>query len=969
MKIKSLAKGLLIMLISVSVLLSLTFSAYAQYNGGGGGNNDGKTIGGGGVYEADQGYRISLVNTDGSVYGGKVVNIELKQKNGGSLYDNASQFGSATASDQSSKGQDIKGGNPYENVIEAPKAMVWEGSKFVGNGNAVKAHMLQEDSNGDQNILAYAKQFLGLDDATIDVIKSGQLKIELEPIYNFPIYNSNGQYTGDRFVGSAREFIEDYVRTTGYNNYNQIAPALRGAVQAMILEDGDLGLEAMDPSELEKIIDSIIVSGDFSKLGLGLHIFNLGDTTPPSPPPTPTTSTGNLDITESRITRHKKLSEVNNILSSHSFKWDVPAFTIEQCNYSHHKSQKISDKTNVVNIDEKEKPEEDKGVIGESKYWSFMGATLYSGFEKTWSDRQWGEQNFLFDGAEYSITVIKKNDRLNLIDYNNRNGVAAGVIQNATSFVDSGNISNNRAANGSGVFNVSLRFEPDTGVYKWTGNEYDDETTAKHTDCYDYFIDKRLQHDPDPREETIQTNFDTSTKLEMNLAVNWSVYAGIQNSTKNDTTAAGFTQIFKNGKQETWLELNYGTVTFVPYIKMQFDTPTTKSEQVYVAGQYQRSFTANEHVGVIFNTSKNTGHSIVNTNFGSVKGKISLQSNQWSTHASAIGSNRVLPGGAVLDLAILKDDRQTFTVESIKPILVGSGSKQVNATGSSSLPKDEKQAVQEHNDFVKQVVNALEGLSVQQYIVSTLSNPKSITKDVWSMSGAKAVSPTTQDSKYYFRPDSDSDTDPKKNGKSNAGDIDVNVGKTETVYYTFFSNTAGDIRCKTGTSLSETSTINNPDSEGTVILSKGQTGITDKTIYNINEKTHIVDNLRKAIERNTGSDSDAAWVSDGHWYNEAFDGITIIYQKTTLSLGTINPYVRSAVLDPELCPSSISKSDLFTKYVASQFKMRDYSEVYGYGKVGKLADYRGYEFTTQKLDQLFISDIFYIPNVTVQDLR
>ena len=353
-----------------------------------------------------------------------------------------------------------------------------------------------------------------------------------------------------------------------------------------------------------------------------------------------------------------------------------------------------------------------------------------------------------------------------------------------------------------------------------------------------------------------------------------------------------------------------------------------------------------------------------------MKGKISLQSNQWSTHATAVkkaGSNCVLSGGAVLDLAILKDDRQTFTVESIKPILAGSGLTQVQATtGSSNLPTKDSRAKTEHNDFVQQVVKALESLSIQQYVSSTLSNPTSITKDVWNMSGAKAVSPTTNtDSKYYFRPDSD--LDPNTSGKSNAGDIDVNNVKTDTVYYTFFSNTAGDIKYKKGTSLS-ISTINNPESEGTLILSKGQTGITDKTIYNINEKTHIVDNLRKAIERNTGSDTDASWVSDGHWYNEAFDGVTVIYQTTTLTLGTINPYVRSAVLDPELCPSSTSKSDLFTKYVASQFKMRDYSEVWP-GKVGKLADYRGYEFKTQKLDQLFISDIFYIPNVTVQDLR
>ena len=975
------------MLISVSVLLSLTFSAYAQYNGGGGGNNDGKTIGGGGVYEADQGYRISLVNTDGSVYGDKVVNIELKQKNGGSLYDNASQFGSATASDTSSKGQEIQGGNPYENVIEAPKAMVWTGSKFVGNGNAVKAHMLQEDSNGDQNILAYAKQFLGLDDATIDVIKSGQLKIELEPIYNFPIYNSNGQYTGDRFVGSAREFIEDYVRTTGYGNYNQIAPALRGAVQAMILEEGDLGLEAMDPSELEKIIDSIIVSGDFSKLGLGLHIFNLGDTTPPSPPPTPTQSTGSFNITQSRITRSIKLSDVDNTLFNYQFTWEVPKFdeSIKDCMtyevdyYAHSSGATITDKTNVVIVTEEKKPDDKtkgSGIIG---MWTFpTHSDPIPEYRQTWSDRNWGDQSFStvinLNPVEYRVTAVRQksiNDVISLISY--RSNPNASAVIGATNTIVRGNKGDNRASNSGGSFAVDVEFK--AGIT-------DSTTVASHSDKFQKWLynpdnSPKLDNAGNHKWTTeIKTKTDTKTttvksgadKLQMTLNVNWSTYSGNQN-TSSSTPAAGLTQHYNSGKQETWLELNYGNVSFYPYVRMQFDTVTQQGVETYVAGKHQRSFTANEHVGVIFNTSKNTGHSIVNTNFGGVKGKISIQSNQWSTHASAISSNCVLPGGAVLDLAILKDDRQTFTVESIKPILVGSGLNQVNATGSSNLPTNDSQAKTEHNYFVQQVVKALEGLSVQQYISGTLSNPKSITKDAWNMSGAKEVSPTTQDSKYYFRPDSDSDTDPKKNGKSNAGDIDVKQGNTETVYYTFFSDTAGNIKYKTGTSLSVISTINNPDSEGTVILSKGQTGITDTTIQKIDDKTHIVTNLRKAIERNTGSDSDAAWVSDGHWYNEAFDGITVIYQKTTLSLGTINPYVRSAVLDPELCPSSTSKSDLFTKYVASQFKMRDYSEVYGSGKVGKLAEYRGYEFTTQKLDQLFISDIFYIPNVTVQDLR
>ena len=40
-------------------------------------------------------------------------------------------------------------------------------------------------------------------------------------------------------------------------------------------------------------------------------------------------------------------------------------------------------------------------------------------------------------------------------------------------------------------------------------------------------------------------------------------------------------------------------------------------------------------------------------------------------------------------------------------------------------------------------------------------------------------------------------------------------------------------------------------------------------------------------------------------------------------------------------------------------------------KAGMLAKYKGNEFITdsKKLSEIFISDIFYIPNATVQDLR
>lgn len=1004
MKTKRLAQRILSAVISLATLLSISTISFASGSGfegmdlGGNGQSTGENgYGASDIYKGfalnDQGYRLSLVNNDGTVFNNSVADLEIARDSNWRLTDTVTPttvIGHSTATDPNSAGQKI--GKPILIDKNVPKAIVDGGGKaYVGNGEAVKAWMMEKDSNNTANVLALVEQsFPELDEDTRNKIISGEITVELEPLLQMPIYNGNN-FTGERVLATPRDYLamlrERYPAGAGYSDYARMGgfmkPVLKAALQSMFLQNDDLGLKAMSKEEMDKYIEDFILNGDLNQIGAGLFIFDLGNKTTPPQPPQPQASTGSFNITQSRITRSVKLSDIDDTLYNYQFTWEVPKFDESIKDhmygyYTHSSGATITDKTNVVIVTEEKKPDDKtkgSGIIG---MWTFpTHSDPIPEYRQTWSDRNWGDQSFStvinLNPVEYRVTAARQksiNDIISLISY--RNNPNASAIIGATSTIKSGNKGDQRASNSGGSFAVDVEFK--AGIT-------DNKTVASHSDKFQ----KWLYHsDGSPKLDNagnhkwtteIKTKTDTKTttvksgadKLQMTLNVNWSTYSGTQN-TASSTPAAGFTQIFKNGKQETWLEINYGTVSFYPYVRMQFDTVTTQGSQVYVAGKYQREFTANEHVGVIFNTSKNTGHSIVNTNFADVKGKISLQSNQWSTHATAVknaGSNCVLPGGAVLDLAILKDDRQTFTVESIKPILSGSGQTQVNATGNSNLPTNDSQAKTEHKDFVEQVVKALEGLSVQQYISGTLSNPTSITKDVWNMSGAKAVSPTTQDSKYYFRPDNDTGS---TSANANMGDIDVKQGKTDVVYYTFFSNTAGDIRCKTGTSLLETSTIKDPDSEGTVILSKGQTGITDKTIYNINEKTHIVDNLRQAIERNTGSDSDAAWASDGHWYNEAFDGITVIYQKTTLSLGTINPYVRSAVLDPELCPSSTSKSDLFTKYVASQFKMRDYSELWP-GKIGKLAEYRGYEFTTQKLDQLFISDIFYIPNVTVQDLR
>jgi len=210
------------------------------------------------------------------------------------------------------------------------------------------------------------------------------------------------------------------------------------------------------------------------------------------------------------------------------------------------------------------------------------------------------------------------------------------------------------------------------------------------------------------------------------------------------------------------------------------------------------------------------------------------------------------------------------------------------------------------------------------------------------------------------------------------------------------------------------------------VLGRGQT-IEDlekdstKAFYKqFNDRTQIIQKLVEAFERNHGYDKENYFPKPNAssrdefdnkftgWYNEAFDGITYAVIKTTMQVGFNNPYERGAVLDPTLTPSSATKSDMFTRYNVSQFATADYSlkaldtKIDGYevdgGKVkvtyasvdpltgqtsdngtdelsllGVVTDINGNStpvgINPDSLKKLFVSDIFFIPNVTVQDLK
>ena len=123
-----------------------------------------------------------------------------------------------------------------------------------------------------------------------------------------------------------------------------------------------------------------------------------------------------------------------------------------------------------------------------------------------------------------------------------------------------------------------------------------------------------------------------------------------------------------------------------------------------------------------------------------------------------------------------------------------------------------------------------------------------------------------------------------------------------------------------------------------------------------------------ALERNSGNDTECPWaLEDGHWYNEAFDGITIAVSETKVLTGFINPYERTSVFDPQLIPKSSGKGDMLSKYYSCAFKMNDFSLAY---KVkNQIGTFKGNAVYMSDMDMLYYSKEFYTSNITVQDLK
>ncbi|MBR4981975.1 MAG: hypothetical protein IKY94_05395 [Lachnospiraceae bacterium] len=436
-------------------------------------------------------------------------------------------------------------------------------------------------------------------------------------------------------------------------------------------------------------------------------------------------------------------------------------------------------------------------------------------------------------------------------------------------------------------------------------------------------------------------NASLENPLSRDVSILYKTYSGLKNGGKLNTdintsemlTIGSVGNKVVSGKMvKSGLDFSYHA-----YIKMRYDTLNTKDNEILVLSEYLRSMSLNDYAEIEWEKTGNEN--------------MELMSSQWSTHATAIqavGKNSLLPGGSQMMLGIKDNNKQKVIARTYQCILEGDGRNQVEKTWKSVNGFTAETANKYHKSYVNSIITGLENLSVEQWQNKNFEADPFKGIKVYNEADISRLKNTVDgtastESKYYFKND---------RGTLDSGCLDVKEGNTNTVKYTFSSDTSGNILMN-----------------GQVILTKNQ-GVESLTgtALAINSRTLVVTKLVDSIERNKGNDPQASWSNgDGRWYNESFDGITVLVSTTVLETAYNSPRERVALLDPKLTVKSNGTSDLFSDYMVGQFKMKDYSAAYGMQNV--LGQFKNNSVLMKDMDYLYYTKKFYVSNVTTQDLH
>lgn len=644
-------------------------------------------------------------------------------------------------------------------------------------------------------------------------------------------------------------------------------------------------------------------------------------------------------------------------------------------------------------------------------------------FDETVNDGSYswelGSDGSSTDGIAYITTISRASvgDKLNLAKYKQSAMNATSYARINTIFPGANTPTGKRLANGAITESLS---------YTIGHIDYDDEATStcsgspctcsSNTCAYS-------SHIPDYDTKYVKYSTSAGGSHDMTLTGSFKVFTygglGAKTAKEQPTNMTGHYITFTDSGEASSHSALYvvpqtATIKYYPYVKMSYMITTdninfpgytepadSNGRTVYMLSDKQSTIIPTNSVEVSwFNKTQADG------GYG-----LQMTSTQWSTHSRAVngddgwqGPNQVLPGGALYQLNT--KDTESYIKIITYNTLVENGSRQwISVSDSSKYTIDS--IINSTQDFLNEAKNVIENFRIVQWVSTKLgttawedtANSVKIANGGESLSNLGLGGKASTDSKYLL-------INGTNNQAVNEADIDIEREAYQTTLFKGFTDVDGNvyvaaitvdtsikmldkatltqitnlIKDVCGTNIKSSISGMTSDMSYTIvkignkadtlakILQNLQNNSQYSYLYTIDVKTKFISNLIKSVERNTGSDANATWTTDGKWYNEAFDGIYLVMQTATYKVGIGIPSIRTSVLDPNLCPSKGSTSQLFTNAHMSQFCMDSKSTVAQDEDDHYIGTYEGTKVYLPDLETMYISRPFYIPNANVQDL-
>jgi hypothetical protein len=451
-----------------------------------------------------------------------------------------------------------------------------------------------------------------------------------------------------------------------------------------------------------------------------------------------------------------------------------------------------------------------------------------------------------------------------------------------------------------------------------------------------------------------------SETADLEVAIN--NYLGTENSGDGNSSDNKTSETFKVGSvtfSNNSLSKAYGYsfnndkfMRFNPYIRMKYSTASNPNDwsYAYVLSDHRSEIKNSDYVDIGF--TKSTENSLI------------IDSNQWTTNKraiSALGKDNVLPAGAVFTLKA-EPSSKTYIGMQIWQTFVESD--QSNVVSNYSY-YNESVAKTRRDTLISDVKSTIGSYDVVQYIAqgilkstSDIEN-KGIMLDISGTYGTAITrvfgNKVNTNSKYYLKLG--------RNTTASSGKIDIVDESVSTVVWKIASDVNGTVTLsRNGASYKS---ISKSQSLNDLIGS-------DAALIELNGKTKMLSNFLSSIDRNSGQ---------GNWYNEAMDGVSVTVSSYLFEVGfETGSSTRSAALDTALAGKSDSQSDMLNfnsdtakdKVRSTFFKTSPRSSLpsykgYGNGYVATWGD-SGVKIYLDDIDNILTSRIFFLPNISVNDL-